>query len=182
MVFAWRNNMKKLFVVAIILVCSIIPAFAEGQIGVSLTPEWTGVGNNNSGIPNFLLTVDGANYFSEAYGIGVEYGFGMSFPLNTDDTTVGFVFRVGVGYRYEFFDFLGVVAGLGLSSGYLSEGSSSEFDLAVYGRVAADFTFIDVIRVNVGLAIGGPFYTEPSSATKDGGIFLAPFVGVSYVY
>lgn len=72
----------------------------------------------------FMLTADGANYFGKKGGIGIEYGFGMIFPINTwqgnitvnaEDSSVGFVFRAGIGYRYEFSDLLGIAAGLGLN-------------------------------------------------------------------
>ena len=124
--------MKKLFVIAAILIVSIVPVFAEGQIGLSLTPEWFWITSYegqkapvSTGMTRFMLTADGANYFGEKGGLGVEYGLGMVFPVNTwegDITTkstnsgVGFVFRAGLGYRYEFSDLIGLAAGLGLNA------------------------------------------------------------------
>lgn len=155
-----------------------------------------------------MLTADGANYFGKKGGIGIEYGFGMIFPINTwqgnitvnaEDSSVGFVFRAGIGYRYEFSDLLGIAAGLGLNGFYQSQtqtysGQSitgSEFDLGIYGRLTADFTLFNSLRINAGLAMGGPVYTlitlsaagqSESRSMNIGGFFLAPFVGVSYTY
>ncbi len=211
----WRTNMRKLFVIVAILIISIVPIFAEGQIGLSLTPEWFWITSlegqkapESTGMTRFMLTADGANYFGENGGFGVEYGLGMIFPVNTwagnvttsaTDSSVGFVFRAGVGYRYAFNDLIGLAAGLGLNGFYQSEKqayngqtiSGSEFDLCLYGRITADFTLLDFLRINAGIAIGGPIYAlitlsaagqSQSANMHMGGFFLAPFVGVSYVY
>lgn len=207
--------MRKILIVAIVLFTVMIPVFAEGQIGVSLTPEWFWLTSmegqkapESTGMTRFMLTADGANYFGSNGGFGVEYGLGMIFPVNkwsgnvttkSTETSVGFVFRAGVGYRHEFSNLIGLVAGVGLNGFYQKENvaspegqaSASEFDLGMYGRIAADFTFIDCVRVNAGIALGGPIYSvvKASAAGESmsmnihmSGVFLAPFVGVSYVY
>ncbi len=214
--------MKKLLIAAIILIFSAIPLFAEGQIGISFSPEFAWLTSSTETPPSmfetsFTFSIDGANYFPEAYGFGIEYGLGLSFPWmywydgdseSSHFSIVGIVFRLGAGYRYAFSDFLGLVAGLGLAGGYYiyPNASGSNFNLSMYGRVAADFTFIDALRVNAGLAIGGGLFMADFYAIDEdkyhliddtgksydiSGVylkrdydtfFLAPFVSVSYVY
>lgn len=207
--------MKKI-VVLLLLLASLVPLSAmDSQIGVSIAPEWFWVtafeGNKapeSTGATSFYLTVDGANYFGENGGFGIEYGLGMAFPINTwagDMTTeangdVEFAFRVGAGYRHEFNSLIGIAAGLGLNgssysqtgdTGYGYTGKASIFSLGIYGRVAVDFTFIDFLRINAGVAMGGPVYSSMKvssmgqSMSMDidlSGFYLAPFVGVSYAY
>ena len=126
--------MRKLFVIAIVFIVSVVPVFAEGQIGISLTPEWFWTTSyegekytESVGTTKFMLTVDGANYFGENGGFGIEYGLGMFFPVNSwqgnvtvsaEGASVGFVFRAGAGYRYAFSDLIGIAAGLGLNGTY----------------------------------------------------------------
>ncbi len=189
----------------------MVPVFAEGQIGISLTPEWlwiTSIEGQNSpysiGMTRFMLTADGANYFGEKGGFGIEYGLGAIFPINqwqgnstinTTGTGAGLVFRVGAGYRYEFSELFGLAAGLGLNGAYqpssLQGTNINELNLFIYGRITADFTFLEFLRLNVGFAMGGPVYTlvtassggqYTSQSMNIGGFFFAPFAGVSYVY
>ena len=207
--------MRKLFVIAIVFIVSVVPVFAEGQIGISLTPEWFWTTSyegekytESVGTTKFMLTVDGANYFGENGGFGIEYGLGMFFPVNSwqgnvtvsaEGASVGFVFRAGAGYRYAFSDLIGIAAGLGLNGTYQKDSvtysgsiiSVSEFDLCMYGRITADFTLLDSLRINAGLAMGGPIYVLASASMAGqsesmnlhmGGFFFAPFVGVSYIY
>ena len=125
--------MRKILIVAIMLFAVMIPVFAEGQIGVTLAPEWfwfTSVGGEkipeSFGESSFMLSVDGANYFGENGGFGVEYGVGLGLPMRIwegqlsakSPEKAGFAFNVGAGYRYEFSDLVGIVAGLGLGGYY----------------------------------------------------------------
>lgn len=92
--------------------------------------------------------------------------------VNAGNSSVGFVFRAGIGYRHEFSDFLGIAAGLGLNGYYQSETqtysgqsvTASRFDLSIYGRLTADFTLFDSLRINAGLAMGGPVYVLISAS------------------
>ena len=61
----------------------------------------------------------------------------------------------------------------------------------MYGRITADFTLLDSLRINAGLAMGGgPIYVlasasmagQSESMNLHMGGFFAPFVGVSYIY
>lgn len=208
-----RRKMKRIFVV-LLLISALVPVFAmDGQIGVSIAPEWFWINKiegqdfSDYGQTRFYLTVDGANYFGENGGFGIEYGLGLIFPINTwqGDVTIdanggtGFAFRAGVGYRHEFNSLLGLVAGLGINGTYDSGSQSyagqtvsvSEFDLGIYGRVALDITIIDFLRFNAGLAMGGPVYSNmkmsignqsESSNVDLSGFYLAPFVGIAYAY
>lgn len=204
--------MKKLLIVALVFIVSMSALSAhEGQIGISFTPEWSWItsfeGNDLGDIDmegtNLLLTVDGANYFGRnGSGFGVEYGLGVAFPVGSqneilpqEDSGAGFVFRAGIGYRFEFSRLFGLALGFGLNGAYQSESFSSldltitgsAFELGLYGKVAADLTLIDCIRINLGIAVGGPVYNlisgeEASENINIGGVFVSPFVGVSYVY
>ena len=179
----------------------------EGQIGISFTPEWSWITTNSNGnipednttAPDLMLTLDGANYFGRnGGGFGVEYGLGVAFSAESqNDIGPGFVFRAGIGYRFEFSRLFGLSLGFGLNGAYISESSNageytvtfSNLQLGLYGKVAADLTLIDCIRINLGIAVGGPVYNSISSSIGSGsfnidtnGVFLSPFVGVSYVY
>ena len=94
---------------------------------------------------------------------------------------------------------IGIAAGLGLNGTYQKDSvtysgsiiSVSEFDLCMYGRITADFTLLDSLRINAGLAMGGPIYVLASASMAGqsesmnlhmGGFFFALFVGVSYIY
>ena len=205
--------MKRLSVALLILLFAL-PVFAmDGQFGASIAPEWFFISKmegqelSDTGMTRFYFTIDGANYFGENGGFGIEYGLGLIIPVNSwsGNITVnseggcGFAFRAGLGYRHEFNSLIGIVAGLGLNGTYDSETQSysgysataSELDLGIYGRVAVDFTFIDCVRVNAGIAMGGPVYTNmkmsvngqsQSADLNISGFYLAPFVGVAYAY
>lgn len=206
--------MKKVLILLVLAVFLVIPVSADSQLGISIAPEWMwiseleGVSAENAGTTRFYLTADGANYFGRNGGFGIEYGLGAVFPLNmwVGDMTVNlngegtaFAFRVGLGYRYEFNNLIGMVVGLGMNGtfGGVSNhvGSNADYvaelDLGIYGRVAVDLTFIEALRVNVGLAMGGPVYTAAfgefegqsmSTSINMSGFFISPFVGISYVY
>lgn len=207
--------MKKVLILLVLAVFLVIPVSADSQLGISIAPEWMwiskaeGVSIENMGTTRFYLTADGANYFGRNGGFGIEYGLGAVFPLNmwVGDTTVNlngdgtaFAFRVGLGYRHEFNNLIGMVVGLGLNGtfgggsygfGDSSTSYAAELDLGIYGRVAVDLTFIEALRVNVGFAMGGPVYTAVfeesagqtmSQSVNISGFFISPFVGISYVY
>ncbi len=197
--------MKKLLVVAIILIFSVIPLCAEGQIGVTLTPEfgWITEVVHDEDLSafetNFILSIDGANYFPQAYGFGIEYGLGLYFPwmywedkeANYFDSTIGLSLKLGATYRYAFSDFIGISAGIGLASTYFIfiDDPDAQFNLDMYGKVAADFTFIDALRVNAGLAVVGNlcmiYFCDYHSAAHNldtVSFSLSPFVSVSYLY
>lgn len=202
-----EDNMRKILIVAIMLFAVMIPVFAEGQIGVTLAPEWFWITSvegekipESFGESSFMLGVDGANYFGENGGFGVEYGIGLGLPMRIwegqlsakSPEKAGFAFNVGAGYRYEFSDLIGIVAGLGLGGYYQNSaaifvGEGNQFELSLYGRVAVDFTFIDCLRVNAGVKLGGPVYTVVSAEGQSadisiGGVYFTPFASVSYVY
>ena len=216
--------MKKVVSILLCLVLVSGAVFAaEGRIGVSLVPEWFFGGpkvNNevpkDTGSTSMMLLAEGANYFGKEGGLGIEYGLGVKFPINTwtgdikaeDDSASAFAVKVGLGYRHEFNDLIGISLGAGaLGSvtrvseggeifGQTISGSSTTFILDLYGSVAADFTLIDVLRLEVGAMLGGPVYTGSSAEVSIGGgswgsdpvdlnyggFNLAPFVRVSFVY
>lgn len=202
------------FLVTVLLILLVAPIFAmDSQIGASIAPEWFFVSKmedmelSETGMTRFYLTIDGANYFGQNGGFGIEYGLGVIFPVNTWSGNVtidaeggsGFAFRAGVGYRHEFNSLIGIAAGLGVNGTYDSETRSSsgstatvsELDLGIYGRVSVDFTFIDCVRINAGIAMGGPVYSnmkmslDGQSQSADLGIsgfYISPFVGIAYAY
>ena len=200
--------MKKLIIISIMLLALVPAAFAaDGQIGISLTPQWFWITkaldhdiSGNLGTTSFLLTVDGANYFGEDGGFGIEYGLGASFPLNVwggnytesiSSSATSLAFRFGLGYRYQFSSLLGVIAGLGVNgdAGFSGSGNAATTSLmlGLYGRVGVDFTLLDFLRINAGIAVGGPVYLasfrgSSSTSLGIGGFYLAPSVGVSYAY
>lgn len=200
--------MKKLIIISIMLLALVPAAFAaDGQIGISLTPQWFWISKvmdydipGNLGTTSFLLTVDGANYFGEDGGFGIEYGLGASFPLNVwggnytesiSSSATSLAFRFGLGYRYQFSSLIGVIAGLGVNGdaefNRNGNASTTSLMLGLYGRVGVDFTLLDFLRINAGIAVGGPVYlaafgSGSSASVGIGGFYLAPSIGVAYTY
>ena len=139
---------------------------------------------------DMLITVDGANYFDD--GSGIEYGAGLSMRLMSngaklEQIPLGAAFRVGYGYRYEFNPLVGFVLGVGLDGSTLSAGGYTVLTLGMYGKIAVDFTFLDALRLNVGVSLGGPFfgtftYEGDTYAGFMTGFYIAPYLGVSYAY
>ena len=78
------------FLVTVLLILLVVPVFAmDSQIGASIAPEWFFVSKmedmemSETGMTRFYLTIDGANYFGQNGGFGIEYGLGVIFPVNT---------------------------------------------------------------------------------------------------
>lgn len=207
--------MKKILVTLLILVAVVGAVSAsDGRIGVSVAPEWFWYSTDTEtelGRTNLAFMAEGAHYFGKkGSGIGIEYGLGAYFPLSTwsGDTTAkiedtsGFVFKVGVGYRYEFSDLFGLAAGIGTRGCLYSSTedvpffgtkvTTKMFSLDIYGDVTADITLLDFLRINVGVMLGGPVYTKASISTggesfsgdssEVSGFWLAPVIAVSYTY
>lgn len=192
--------MKKLLAISIILLVAVSSTFAaDGQIGITLMPKWDWVTSIegqeiNLASSSFLLTADGANYFGRDGGFGIEYGLGAAFALSNDEMTSAaglsdsaLAFRFGLGYRHQFSSLIGMFAGFGLGGEamFANEGTMLELDL--YGRLGADFTVLDFLRINVGLMLGGPVYfgtftSAGSYSLSITGFYIAPFAGVSYTY
>ena len=200
--------MKKLFAI-LLIVLAVTPLFAsEGQIGATLGFQnfWI---KDSDGATNLSIvaSVDGANYFGNNGGFGVEYGIGMidlmsyredNHTVDDDDFDPSLLLHAGASYRYGFTDVIGISAGLGLASQMTwdsmtiinSQIDIFDFTMALYGRVAADFTFSS-LRLNLGLEMGGPIYSmskvsgEGYSKTTDdiiNGFYLTPYVSLSYKY
>ncbi len=212
--------MKRILLVFAMLLISITMLAAhDSSIGISIAPEsyWLTKASgqalpDNTGMTRFYLMFDGSNYFGDNHGFGIDYGIGALFSLNMwsgnvtqsiENAPVGLAFYLGPGYRYEFSDFLGISAGIGLRGTWIGDSASysgiqvstSEFDLEIYGKASVDFTLFDCIRLDAGLMVGGPVYALMTvSGTVNGenqtqsqsadisGFFLTPFVGISYTY
>ena len=193
--------MKKILVTLLILVAVVGAVSAsDGRIGVSVAPEWywldTGT-DSKSGQTNLAFMAEGAHYFGKrGSGIGIEYGLGAYFPLNTwvgdadpvkvpDDTPSNFIFKVGAGYRYEFSDLLGLSAGVGMRGKFgtivdtgldfgdifTASGKTTNFRLDIYGDVSLDITLLEFLRINVGVILGGPVYSSFTTKSSSSGIF-----------
>ena len=179
--------MKKLIIIALVLLAAI-PAFAaDNQIGITATPRWQWGGD--SSLMDMLITVDGANYFDD--GSGIEYGAGLSMRLMSngvkpEQIPLGAAFRVGYGYRYEFNPLVGFVLGVGLDGSTLSAGGYTVLTLGMYGKIGFDFTLMDALRFNVGAALGGPFlagmFGGESYVGFATGFYVAPSVGIAFAY
>ena len=204
---------KVLSLLLCLLLLSGLLFAAEGRIGVTLAPQWLWYTETEAdrGETNFLFMAEGANYFGKEGGFGVEYGLGVNFPVNEwlgdhvsdSSASSAFVFKAGLGYKYAFNDSFGIVAGLGIDGNFRKRTlveelsiSYNEFSLNMYGKVAAQFTLIDFLGLDVGVMLGGPVYITRSLNGQDSsfnldsllknepnkGFYLAPFVGVSFVY
>ena len=208
--------MKKILVALLVLSVAIGAVSAsDGRIGVSISPEWfwnnTGDSGVSSGSTNFSLMAEGANYFGKKGGLGIEYGLGVTFPLNTwvegsdpinvEDAPSSFIFKAGVGYRHEFSDLFGISAGVGINGKFQSrsytvlgsEVSGNAFILGMYGDVMVDITLLEFLRINVGVMVGGPVYSavngsignidiDMSDMFDTSGFSLAPVVALSFAY
>ena len=109
----------------------------------------------------------------------------------------GFVFRAGLGYRYDTGNLIGIFLGAGVRGTlqmFNDEPSPDQdlrvFMLDIYGRAGIDFNIMDILSINAGLLAGGPVYTGatviPGAVSSDGyarnGFFIAPFAGISLTY
>ena len=202
--------MRKVIALVIVSAMLLCAVSAEGQIGVTVMPEWFFITNvsgthveGSMGETKLYAGIEGANYFGEKGGFGIEYGFSGMFPMNTwsEGTTikadtfsnVGAALNIGAAYRHEFNDLLGLSAGLGVRfnidstmSAIVSGGAAPVFLMFdLYGRASVDITIINHLRFNAGLFLGGPLFSVNLGTDYNvsySGLYLSPYVGVSYVY
>ena len=166
----------------------------------------------DTGKMDFNLMAEGANYFGKEGGFGIEYGLGVKFPVNTwitdndpqkvEDGKSSFLFKVGAGYKHAFSDMFGLTAGLGIRGSVLT--TDGGFDLGgiigVSGKATVFMMDIyDFLSLQAGVSVGGPVVSSCRITTEGSiggiggggtetvdlalsGFYLAPFVGVSFVY
>ena len=177
---------KKILILALVFCSAFAASAADNQIGVSVSPQWMWAGDAND--MTLLITVDGANYIGSD-GSGIEYGIGTELEFLQGKTIAGVAARIGYGYRLEFNPLLGLSIGVGINGTYVPSvlEALSEFYIGMYGRIAVDFTFLDALRLNVGVGLGGPFfgtftYEGDTYAGFMTGFYIAPYLGVSYAY
>ena len=133
-------------------------------------------------------------------------------PQKVEDGKSSFLFKVGVGYKHAFSDMFGLTAGLGIRGSVLTtdggfdlggiigvSGKATVFMMDIYGSVAADITLLDFLSLQAGVSVGGPVVSSCRITTEGSiggiggggtesvdldlsGFYLAPFVGVSFVY
>ncbi len=146
--------------------------------------------------------------FGIEYGLGVKFPVSTwvagSDPIDVEDGKSSFLFKAGVGYKHAFSDVFGISAGLGVRGDIGSTGfegtsfstSSTTFVMDIYGSVSTDLTLMDFLGIRIGAMAGGPVFGKVIGKAQIGGIefggdadyefregfWLAPFVGVSYVY
>lgn len=176
---------KKILILALVFCSAFAASAADNQIGVSVSPQWMWAGEAND--MTLLITVDGANYIGSD-GSGIEYGIGTELEFLQGQTIAGVAARIGYGYRMEFNPLLGLTIGAGINGTYMPpvEGIE-EFYIGMYGRIAVDFTFLDALRLNVGVGLGGPFfgtftYKDDTYVGFITGFYIAPYLGMSYAY
>ena len=148
--------------------------------------------------------------FGVEYGLGAAFPVSDNFgsvTIEFNESSV-FLFKAGLAYKYAFSDMFGLSAGLGVmgnvnSRTYTSQLISSlsatytTFTLDVYGRVGADIDLLDFLGLSVGVNVGGPVYTNSVLKSGDSsldlgdmfggnepvsGVWLAPYVAVSFLY
>ena len=133
-------------------------------------------------------------------------------PQKVEDGKSSFLFKVGAGYKHAFSDMFGLTAGLGIRGSVLTtdggfdlggiigvSGKATVFMMDIYGSVAADITLLDFLSLQAGVSVGGPVVSSCRITTEGSiggiggggtetvdldlsGFYLAPFVGVSFVY
>ena len=133
-------------------------------------------------------------------------------PQKVEDGKSSFLFKVGAGYKHAFSDMFGLTAGLGIRGSVLTtdggfdlggiigvSGKATVFMMDIYGSVAADITLLDFLSLQAGVSLGGPVVSSCRITTEGSiggiggggtetvdldlaGFYLAPFVGVSFVY
>ena len=194
---------KVLLAIAVLSISASL--YAGSFIGVSVAPDWY-FDSKGSGCTDILFTADGANYFGLDHSFGIEYGIGVVFPINMWEeerteslagSPYGFVFRAGLGYRYDTGNLIGIFLGAGVRGTlqmFNDEPSPDQdlrvFMLDIYGRAGIDFNIMDILSINAGLLAGGSVYTGatvlPGGVSSDGyagnGFFIAPFAGISLTY
>ncbi len=203
--------MRKVIALVIMSAMLLCAVSAEGQIRVTVMPEWFFITNvsgtsveGSMGETKVYTGIEGANYFGENGGFGIEYGFSAMFPVNmwAEGTVIkadtfsnaGAALNIGAAYRHEFNNLLGLSAGLGVRFNIDSTMDTVAGENAIgpvflmfdiYGRASVDVTIINHLRFNAGLFLGGPLFSVNLGADYDvsySGLYLSPYVGVSYVY
>lgn len=195
---------KVLLAIAVLSISASLNAVSF--IGVSVAPDWY-FDSEGSGSTDILFTADGANYFGLDHSFGIEYGIGVVFPINMWEgerteslagSPYGFVFRTGLGYRYDTAGLIGIFLGAGVHGTlqmFNDEPSADQdlrvFSLDIYCRAGIDFNIMGIMSINAGLMAGGPVYSSiaaigggvsaPSGYAMSG-FFIAPFAGVSLIY
>ena len=109
-------------------------------------------------------------------------------------SNAGAALNIGAAYRHEFNNLLGLSAGLGVRFNIDSTMDTVAGENAIgpvflmfdlYGRVAADFTLFNHLRFNAGFMLGGPLFSVNLGQDYNisyNGVFLSPYVGISYAY
>ena len=192
---------KAVAVLAVLMVLSGALFAAEGRIGLSVSPAWkwyTG-SSVNTGTTSIALMAEGANYFGDEGGFGLEYGLGTNIPINSwlgdypadPISKTSFLFKAGLGYKYAFGDLFGLTAGLGVMGNIGSwTSNSSYFELDMYGSVGAELSILEFLGLNAGVTLSGPVYiggskhvaSLSSMVEADKAFILAPYVIVSFLY
>ena len=206
--------MKKALLIVILIMVVTVSVFSESQTGIQVGYEKfrffevEGINTGNYGQTKIPVMLNGAFYGKEPGGLGIEYGIGGIFLLNTwqdnisispNGISAGWVCRLGLNYRHQISNLFGMLLGLGVYGTYDSEDTSengttyraSEIDLFLYGKVGLDLTFGESFRFDLGAQVGGPIWAyatitagtdKASGDISMSGITFIPYVGLSYVY
>lgn len=206
--------MKKILLFTILILMIVFPVFSESQTGVQIGYEKfrffevEGINTGNYGQTRIPIMINGAFYGKEPGGLGIEYGIGGIFLLNTwqdnisvspNEISTGWFCKLGLNYRHQVSNLFGMIAGLGVYGTYDSEDTSengtkysaSEIDLFLYGKIGLDLTFGESFRFDLGAHVGGPIwaYATVTAGTQKvsgdmsmSGISFIPYIGLSYVY
>lgn len=179
--------MRKLITILIAIALPLSLYASDNNIGVLIAPEWTWSAGEDSGKTDFMFLASGASYFGEDHAIGIEYGFGVVFPLNrwsggltsASNENNGCVAKLGLEYRYRINDFAGVALGVGCLGDIRMVDASRICSIDLYGNTAFDFSIFQIMRIGIGVMAGGAIY---DNAAITDGIFVAPFLNVSYLF
>ena len=122
-----------------------------------------------------------------------------------------FLFKVGLGYKHAFSDMFGLAAGAGVLGrvqsyeeggsigGLTLSGRTTAFIMDLYGSVGVQIDILDFLGINAGVMVGGPVLSTLTTTVSGSwgdlggdhtetttlepyGVWLSPFVGVSFVY
>lgn len=195
--------MKKLLLIATIVLCVSASVFADGFIGAEagydinwMNQKVEGQGEGSDGsVMAFDVGLAGAHYFTDSIGLG--YGLGMQFPfqqrwgdseyMDVDDAPTTFKGDLSFQFKHDFSEKMALEAGAGLYFNYQTESSMSRIQFGVQGNVGIAYKLISSLALRAGARIYTPFYTSQSWNGHDMdltvvGVGLIPYVGLAFAY
>lgn len=195
--------MKKLLLIATIVLCVSASVFADGFIGAEAGFDINWMNQKYEGFSEgsdmstmaFDVGLSGAHYFTDSIGLG--YGLGLQFPFlqkyedsdytDIENAPTTFKGDLSFQFKHDFSEKMALEAGAGMYFIYYSESSVSTIQLGAQGNVGVAYKLISSLALRAGAKLYVPFYTSILSDghemdIKEFGVGLVPYIGLAFTY